>query len=399
MEKRTQTKWIWAPVILAVLFIIVLPGLPGVSALNDSTTPASALATPTARPATVGVLDEQQAANALEAQNIAVYDAASPAVVNITNRTYVYYRFIGTVPEEGTGSGFVYDAQGHIVTNYHVIENADELLVTLASGQVYDATVVGSDPANDLAVIRIDAGADLPAPLALGDSDRLRVGQFVVAIGNPYGLQQTLTTGVVSALGRVIEGAADNSFIGEAIQTDAAINPGNSGGPLLDLQGRVVGVNSQIISPSGASSGIGFAVSANTVRRVVPELIARGYYAHPWLGADMMSLTASVAKVLRDAGVDLPADSGLLVLDTAAGGPAAKAGVQGGSRWVRVGRYQLAVGGDVITAINGQPAADLQALTVYLETETAIGDTVTLTVLRGGAEIAIPVRLGEQPQA
>ena len=154
---------------------------------------------------------------------------------------------------------------------------------------------------------------------------------FVVAIGNPYGLQQTLTTGVVSALGRVIEGAADNSFIGEAIQTDAAINPGNSGGPLLDLQGRVVGVNSQIISPSGASSGIGFAVSANTVQRVVPELIARSYYAHPWLGADMMPLTPSVARVLRDAGVDVSVDSGLLVLDVIAGGPAHKVGVQGGA--------------------------------------------------------------------
>jgi S1-C subfamily serine protease len=400
VEKRTQTKWIWAPAILAALFIVVLPGLSGGAVLGDSTALTDALATSTAAPEVAAVvLDEQQAANALEQQNITVYDAASPAVVNITNRSYVYYRFMGSVPEEGTGSGFVYDSQGHIVTNYHVIENADELLVTLAGGQVYDATVVGSDPANDLAVIRIDAGADLPAPLALGDSDGLRVGQFVVAIGNPYGLQQTLTTGVVSALGRVIEGVADNSFIGEVIQTDAAINPGNSGGPLLDLQGRVVGVNSQIISPSGASSGIGFAVSANTVRRVVPELIAHGYYAHPWLGADMLPLTPSLARVLRDGGIDLPVDSGLLVLDASAGGPAERAGVRGGSRWARVGRYQLAVGGDVITAIDGRPVTDLKALTVYLETERAIGDSVTLTVLRDAKEITIPVTLGEQPQA
>jgi S1-C subfamily serine protease len=293
----------------------------------------------------------------------------------------------------------VVDTQGHVVTNYHVIENAEELLVTLASGQVYDATVVGSDPANDLAVIRIEAGADLPAPLALGDSDRLQVGQFVVAIGNPYGLQQTLTTGVVSALGRVIEGAADNSFIGEAIQTDAAINPGNSGGPLLDLQGQVIGVNSQIISPSGASSGIGFAVSANTVQRVVPELIAHGYYAHPWLGADMIPLTSSLARILRDTGVNASVDAGLLVLDTTAGGPADRAGLQGGSRWVRLGRYQLAVGGDIITAIDGQPTVDLEGLTVYLETERAIGDTVELTVFRSGREITVPVTLGEEPRA
>jgi len=263
---------------------------------------------------------------------------------------------------------------------------------------VYEAQVVGSDPSNDLAVIQIDAGEDLPAPLALGNSGNLRVGQFVVAIGNPYGLEQTLTTGVVSALGRVIEGAEDNSFIGEAIQTDAAINPGNSGGPLLDLQGRVIGVNSQIISPSGASSGIGFAVSANTVQRVAPELIAQGYYAHPWLGADMMPLTASVVKVLREAGVDLAAESGLLVLDTTSGGPAAGAGIQGGTQWVRLGRYQLQVGGDIITAIDGQPTPDLETLTVYMEMETSAGDTVTLNVRRGDQELTIPVTLEEQPR-
>ncbi len=397
MEKRTGTNSIWALVPLVSVLLALLPNLPGAVDLNTSAIPASTLATLAAEAAT-SALDEQQATNDLEEQVVAVYDAASPSVVNITSRVYVYYRFMGTVPEEGTGSGFMYDTQGHIVTNYHVIEDAEELLVTLASGQVYDATVVGSDPANDLAVIRIDAGADLPAPLVLGDSDQLRVGQFVLAIGNPYGLQQTLTTGVVSALGRVIEGASDNSFIGEAIQTDAAINPGNSGGPLLDLQGYVIGVNSQIISPSGASSGIGFAVSANTVQRVVPELIARGYYAHPWLGADLMALSSSVTRVLHDAGVDVSAESGLLVLDTTAAGPADEAGLQGGSRWVRLGRYQLPVGGDIITALDDQPAADIQALTVYLETETAIGDTVELTGLRDGTMITIPVTLGEEPQ-
>ncbi|MGD2040735.1 MAG: PDZ domain-containing protein [Anaerolineae bacterium] len=203
---------------------------------------------------------------------------------------------------------------------------------------------------------------------------------------------------MVSALERVIEGASDNSFIGEAIQTDAAINPSNSGGPLLDLQGRVIGVNSQIISPSGASSGIGFAVSAKTVQRVVPELIARGNYGYPWLGADMLTLSTSITRVLRDAGVDVSAESGLLVLDVTAGGPADQAGLQGGSRWVCSGRYQFPVGGDIITAVDGQPATESQALTVYLETEGVIGDTVELTLLRDGAEITIPVTLGEEPQ-
>jgi S1-C subfamily serine protease len=394
MEKRTGTNAIWAVALLTLLLISLLPNLTGAAALNTS---ASPLATPTEE-AVTPAFAEQQATIDLEEQVVGVYDSASPSVVNITSRVTVYYRFRGAVPEEGTGSGFVYDAQGHIVTNYHVIEGAEELLVTLANGQAFDATVVGVDPANDLAVIRIDAGTDLPAPLVLGDSDQLRVGQFVVAIGNPYGLQQTLTTGVVSALGRVIEGASDNSFIGEAIQTDAAINPGNSGGPLLDLQGRVIGVNSQIISPSGASSGIGFAVSANTVQRVVPELIVSGYYAHPWLGADMMALSSSVARTLRDAGVDISVESGLLVLDTADGGPADEAGLQGGSEWVRLGPYQLPVGGDVVTAVDDQPVVDFQALTVYLETEAAVGDTVEVTVLRDDAEITMPVILGQEPQ-
>jgi S1-C subfamily serine protease len=319
-------------------------------------------------------------------------------VVNITNRMYVTYWRMGTVPEEGTGSGFVYDHEGHIVTNYHVIENADELLVTMANGAVYPAEVVGADPTNDLAVLKIDAGTELPEPLELGDSDDLRVGQFVVAIGNPFGLEQTLTTGVVSALGRVIESPESNQFIGEVVQTDAAINPGNSGGPLLNLQGRVIGVNSQIISPSGASAGIGFSVSANTVRRVVPELIARGYYAHPWLGVDTLALTPSVVQVLNDAGVDLAAGSGLLVLEADAGGPAARAGVKGGDRWLRMVRYQLPVGGDIIVAIDGRETLDQQSLTVYLETETVVGDTVELNIVRGRDTHTLSVKVSEQPR-
>ena len=331
------------------------------------------------------ISDETEAANALETQVIAVYEAVSPAVVNVTNRSYVYM-FRQAVPQEGTGSGFVYDAERHIVTNYHVVEDAEELLVTLASGQVYEAEIVGTDPANDLAVIRIDAGADPPEPVALGDSDELRVGQFVLAIGNPFGLGQTLTTGVVSALGRVIESPEDNRFIGEVIQTDAAINPGNSGGPLLDLQGHVIGVNSQIISPSGASSGIGFAVSANTVRHVVPELISRGYYPHPWLGTQMLPLTPSTAKAFRDAGMNVPVDAGLLVIEAVKGAPADKAGTRGGSRVVRIGGYQIPLDGDIIIAIDGEPVNDFQELTVYLETQTTVGDTVELTIIRDGKE-------------
>jgi S1-C subfamily serine protease len=305
---------------------------------------------------------------------------------------------MGSVPEEGTGSGFVYDAKGHIVTNYHVIENAEELLVTLSDGEEYEAVVVGSDPTNDLAVLRIEAGESLPPPLVLGDSDRLRVGQFVVAIGNPYGLQQTLTTGVVSALGRVIESPEDNRFIGEAIQTDAAINPGNSGGPMLDLNGQVIGINSQIISPSGGSTGVGFAVSANTVHRVVPELIAMGYYAHPWMGVEMMPLSSRLVQWLREADVEISVERGLLVLLTTRGSPADEAGIRGGNRWVWMGRSQFPVGGDVIVAVDGLPTVDLELVTVYLETEKKVGDSVNLTIVRAGKRLTVPLVLGEQPQ-
>jgi S1-C subfamily serine protease len=371
-------------------------------------TPTPPLPTPTTPPpeATVPVAplpvaplpDEGAASNVLEAQVIAVYEAVGPSVVNITSRRVAYDRFMQPFPQEGSGSGFVIDRQGHIVTNYHVIEGADELLVNLANGQEYEAELVGSDPVNDLAVIRIDAGDDLPEPTVLADSDALRVGQFVVAIGNPFGLEQTLTTGVISALGRIIQSPEDNRFIGEAIQTDAAINPGNSGGPLLDLSGRVIGVNSQIISSSGASAGIGFAVSANTVRRVVPELIARGYYPHPWLGTYMLSLTAGSAEAFREAGMNLPVDTGLYVLEVVRGGPAEQAGMRGGSRLVRFGQVQVPLDGDVIVAVDGQRVRNFQELTVYLETRTVVGQTVGVTVVRDGQELTLQVTLAERPQ-
>jgi S1-C subfamily serine protease len=341
---------------------------------------------------------EVEAANALEDQVIAIYETVGPAVVNITSRGYTVDMFMRAVPQEGSGSGFLYGSEGHIVTNFHVIENAEELLVTLADGQVYEAQVIGIDPANDLAVIGIDGGGDLPESVVLADSDQLRVGQFVVAIGNPFGLEQTLTTGVISALGRVIESPEDNRFIGEAIQTDAAINPGNSGGPLLDLSGRVIGVNSQIISPSRASAGIGFAVSANTVQRVVPELIARGFYPHPWLGAQLLPLTPALAKVFREAGMDVPVDAGLMVIETVRGAPAAKAGIRGASRSVRVGRYQVRLDGDIVIAINGAPISNFEELTVYLDTETQVGDTVQVTIIRDGQEENVEVELDARPQ-
>ena len=351
--------------------------------------------TPTQAPPPVPPISEEPA-NALEGQVTTVYELAGPAVVNITNLSYAYDVFMRSVPQEGSGSGFIYDTDGHIITNYHVVENADELSVALEDGRIFPATLVGADPSNDLAVIRIEAEG-LPQPISLGDSDALNVGQFVIAIGNPFGQVGTLTVGVVSALGRIIQ-SPDGRFIGEAVQTDAAINPGNSGGPLLDLRGQVIGVNSQIISPSRASAGIGFAVPSNTVRRVVPQLIARGRYSHPWMGVGPVSLTSEWAQALREAGMEVPVEQGLIVVEVSSGGPADRAGIRGPAQIVRVGNVRVPVGMDILTAVNGEPVTNFQELTVYLESETQVGDTVEVTIIRDGVEQTARVTLAERPR-
>lgn len=404
MDGKRYRALVFALVMLLVVGLgCNLPGLgaPSTATLPPPTpTPTAMLPTATAAAQVTPMpVDEQvYAVNALEAQIIAVYDTVGASVVNITNRGVVYTWFNEPVEQElGSGSGFIYDTDGHIVTNYHVIENATELQVTLADGQVLSAEIVGIDPANDLAVIRIDAGDSLPAPIVLADSDKLRVGQFVVAIGSPFGQQQTLTTGVISALGRIIQ-SPNGRFIGEAIQTDAAINPGNSGGPLLDLNGRLIGVNSQIISTSGASAGIGFAVSSNTVRRVAPELVARGYYPHPWTGiARTVSFGASAAELWRRGGMNIPVDEGVLVVEVTEGSPAARAGILGVSRVRTVGRYQVPLDGDIITAIEGRPVISADDLTLYLDTQVAVGDQIALTVIREGKEMTVSLTLEERP--
>ncbi|MGQ9521185.1 MAG: S1C family serine protease [Anaerolineae bacterium] len=364
----------------------VLPTLTPVPTIPPTATPAPPVL-PTVPP---------EAFNALEAQVEAVYAQAAPAVVNITTRSITYDIFMQPIPQEGTGSGFLYDDQGHIVTNYHVVENAESVVVTLADGRSFPAEIGGADPSSDLAVIRIPA-ENLPAPLPLADSSQLQVGQFVIAIGSPFGQVGTMTLGVISALGRVIQ-SPDGRFIGEAIQTDAAINPGNSGGPLLDLQGRVIGVNSQIISPSQASAGIGFAVSSNTVRRVVPHLIAEGRYPHPWLGVQVLPLTPEWVQALRQVGIEVPVEKGLLVLSVVRGGPADRAGIRGGTQMVRIGGYRVPVGGDIITAINGHPVPTFQELNVYLDAQTRVGETVEVTLFREGQEMKVKVRLAERSQ-
>jgi S1-C subfamily serine protease len=335
-------------------------------------------------------------ANVLEEQVMRVFETAGPGVVNITSTGISYDFFLRAIPQEGSGSGFVYDEEGHIVTNYHVIERAAELHVTFFDETRVPAEVVGVDPSNDLAVLKVEVGSDLLRVIPLGDSERLKVGRFLVAIGNPFGLQQTLTTGVVSSLGRIIQGP-DGRFIGEIIQTDAAINPGNSGGPLLDLDGRVVGVNSAIISPSRASAGVGFAIPVGTVKRVVPELIARGRYPHPWLGVEPWNVSANLAARLARAGVRTPGGGGLMVVGVAAGGPAARAGIRGPEEIGLLGNLRIPLGADYILAIEDQTVTSDRDLTILLETKHRVGDRIKVTIWREGRVQDVEVTLGERP--
>jgi S1-C subfamily serine protease len=318
-----------------------------------------------------------------------------PSVVNITSNIVGRNVFNQPVPEQGTGSGFVYDKAGHIVTNNHVIANAQSIVVTLEGGKAYPAKVVGTDPSTDLAVISIKTPS-VSGPIPLGDSGNLAVGEFVVAMGNPFGLTRTVTFGVISALGRVIQ-SPDGRFVSQAIQTDAPINPGNSGGPLIDLDGRLIGITSQIVSPSGASAGIGFAIPAALVQKIVPSLIAHGSYPHPYLGVEVIDVSSALVDALKQAGVSLPVDHGVLVVAVTPGSPAARAGIHGANRTVQFLNSQIPVGGDVIVAIDGQSVDNYEQLSLYLENQTKVGQTVEVSLYRGNRETKVKVTLEARP--
>ncbi|NLH06635.1 MAG: PDZ domain-containing protein [Chloroflexi bacterium] len=391
MQPRSNTGWL---VLLAVFVVGVTLGGAAVffayilpDTLAASAVPQIATTAPTATPPPTPLPPPAAGSSAatLDDGIARVYEQASPSVVHIISRTEVFSFFSGTTFREGTGSGFVYDEQGHIVTNYHVIEGASEVDVVLASGETYPARVIGVDSYYDLAVLELDGGPTGLVPLPLADSDRLRVGQTVIAIGNPFGLERTLTTGVVSALGRRLE-TESGALVGQAIQTDAAINPGNSGGPLLDTAGQVVGINTAINSPSGGSVGIGFAVPSNAIARVVPELIANGRYAHPDLGLTVVELGTEVT----------PSDQtrrGLLIAEIEANGPADRAGLRA-ARISRQGRRYIFTGGDIITAVGGEPVYSRSDMLIYLEENYRPGDEVTLTIVRGSETLEVPVVLG-----
>jgi S1-C subfamily serine protease len=329
--------------------------------------------------------DSSEGLDAEEQNNIGVYRKNIASVVNITSRVQAFDFFYGLYSQEGQGSGFVIDKAGHILTNYHVIADAQKVEVTLHDHKKYSATIVGTDRAHDLAVLQIKS-ADLH-PIVLGDSSNLQVGQKVYAIGNPFGLAGTLTQGIVSSIRQVQE--PNGTFIEEAIQTDAAINPGNSGGPLLNWHGEVIGINTIIASSVGQSAGIGFAIPINTAKAVVNDLVTLGRVRRPALGIRTIPIDPELADELS-----LPADYGLLIVQAVQGGAADRAGLHGGNERTQLGNTLVMIGGDLIVAIDGEKVESQQTLAQIMNRHRA-GDTVKVTIFRGKKKLEVSVELGE----
>ena len=366
--------------------------------------PAAPLATATPEEALPDgvVITSGQMVAAFEDVLYGIYQKALPSVVyiRVANPVSESLRTIPGIPDDilwGAGSGFVWDSEGHIVTNHHVVETstgvADEVTVIFADSREGRATVVGSDPHSDLAVIKLEGGDWDLQPAPLGDSSQVRVGQLSVAIGAPFGQEFTMTSGIVSAIGRNIRGQGQFT-IPEVIQTDSAINPGNSGGPLLDRLGRVIGINTQIVSNTGNYSGVGMAVPVNIVRRVMPSLIDNGEFNYPWLGVSIATVSTTYADEM-----DLPEGTrGALVVSTVGGSPADKAGLRGSESTVEINGVDYPSGGDIIVAIGGNVVAGSSELIAHLTYNYSPGDAVTLAVIRGGQAEVIEVTLGQRPE-
>ncbi|ADN01496.1 S1C family serine protease [Spirochaeta thermophila] len=329
-----------------------------------------------------------------ELENIRVYETRNRGVVNITTETLAYNWFLEPVPQEGvTGSGSIIDARGYVLTNYHVVKGAYKVFISLADGSQYEGEVVGVDPENDLAVLKFDPRDKDLVVIPMGSSSDLKVGQKVLAIGNPFGLERTLTVGVVSALGRPVR-TEDGLIIQDMIQTDTSINPGNSGGPLLDSRGYMIGINTMIYSPSGGSVGVGFAVPVDTAKRVVPELIAHGYVERGWIDIVPVQLFPALVRY-----ADLSVSRGILVSKVEPGSPAAEAGLKGGSpdKAVRYGRSIIYLGGDIIVEVDGRAVGSLADLYAALE-DNKPGETVEVKVVRDGKVVTLSIPLSKRPE-
>lgn len=395
---------------------------PNVAATSTATAPASTATvqpavntdnTTTGTTALSGSTNQAELLSAYEGTLENIYANVSPSIVYIdvvsvasSNSSLQPFLFgnpndlnrQGQQLQEGTGSGFVWDTQGHIVTNYHVVENAKTVKVTFTDGVTVTADVVGTDSYSDLAVIKVDpSGLDLK-PVAIADSTQVKVGQMAVAIGNPYGLESTMTVGIISALGRSLSAGktmvnGSSYSIPDIIQTDAAINPGNSGGALLNVQGQLIGVTSAIESSSGSNAGIGFAIPSAIVSRVIPQLLSTGTYDHPYLGISGMTLTPELAKAMG-----LKATQrGALVQEVTSGGPSDKAGLHGSTKEITIDGQSVNIGGDIIIAIDGKTVKEMDDIISYLANSTNVGQKVTLTIIRNGKEQKIDVTLGKRP--
>ncbi len=403
--------------VLYFVLAVVLIGLLGLSACSAVLPAATTLAQNTMleRQTSPTALEPAQEAAALrpaaallagdlEGRLQEIYATASPSVVHIRVFVQAVGQAVPAAPmAQGEGSGFVWDRQGHIVTNNHVVSGARRITVTFADGTTAPAAVVGTDPDSDLAVIKVDPTVTKLQPVTVGDSTQVKVGQFVVAIGNPFGLEGSMTFGIVSALGRTLPAGGESALasqgstytIPDIIQTDAPVNPGNSGGVLLDLNGNLIGVPSAIESPVRASSGVGFAIPSAIVKKIVPELIQNGKYVHPWIGISGTTLTTEVARAMGLAATQ----RGALVVDVVKGGPADNAGLIGSTRQATVDGQSVRVGGDVITAIEGQPVRRFEDLVTYLARYGKVGQAVKLTLLRDGKETSVTLTLAARPTA
>ena len=374
---------------LIVAALVLLLGAYWAGARYGKREPLTVEAVPAASPSTTNVAQRDAELTEDESIIVRIFLQASGAVANILTKATEYDFFMDPVPVEGAGSGFVIDPRGYILTNFHVVNGAQSIEVVLGDQSKYPAKFIGADQRNDVALIQIDPKGKKLAVLPLGDSSTLQVGQKVLAIGNPFGFQSTLTTGVVSALGRTVQ-TGETTFIDEAIQTDAAINRGNSGGPLINTHGEVIGINSAIYTPSGTTAGIGFAIPINTAKVIANDLMTDGRVHRAFLGVETLSVGGWLSEAL-----DLPVKEGLLVERVTPGGPAAAAGLRGGDRVAQAGMRRIYIGGDVIVAIDGQKVAGQLDVNVILNHKRP-GDTVTVSVYRGGKKMDIPVKLSDR---
>lgn len=406
-------KYPWLVVVLLVSLMVLsgcsVPQFPNVAAAQSATIASTVTPVVIQTPASAG------AVAALEGVLEQIYTQVNPSVVNIQVSQTVDVA-IPTIPEipgfpqlpvpqgpqtqQALGSGFVWDKEGHVVTNNHVVDGADKITVTFYDGTITPAKLVGADGDSDLAVVQVDLPADRLQSVQVADSTQIKVGELAIAIGNPFGLEGTMTVGIVSALGRSLPVQSDLAqgptyTIPDIIQTDAPINPGNSGGVLVDDTGRVIGVTAAIESPVQANAGIGFAIPSAIVEKVVPALIETGRYEHPWLGISGTTLNPELARAMN-----LDADQrGALVIDVTADGPADKASLHGSDRQVEIEGQPVRVGGDVIVGVDGQPVKEFDDLTTYLVRSTEVGQTIELTVLRKGQEETISLTLEARPKS